>query len=372
MIIKRSIVTGIIILLYFLPGYPQIRLFNRQDLLDQIRAGIDHIYNYEFEAASSQFDEVEKVIPWHPVIPFLRGFQIYWEANPITPYDERSDLFVSYMEESISIAQSITEENEDDIEAVFFDLASNAILLLYYADNGETGKVLSRAGYTYRLIKKGFILQEEFPEFCFFTGVYNYYRVVYPEIHPIYKPISLLFPPGDKEYGWDLLTWIKQNSVFLRAEAMYFMSHIAMSMEDDPGLSQEFTSEVLTIFPQNNFFRVRHLLGLNSAGKYREMEQHVNILLKQEVNDQFALMAAFIFRGVMEEKLHRDYISAREYYREGLKICEKYGVRAGNYAATANLGISRIYKLQGNNRRSREYWKKARSLAKYDYILKDR
>ena len=349
----------------------QVRIFDRQDIMDQIRHGIDKAYNYEFKQADSIFVEVEKICPGHPVNPFLRGFLIYWEKNPITPFESRSKEFLSEMTMTMQISQEMTDKDEEDVEGIFFDLVGHALILLYYADNGESKEVLSIVRPAYKRLKQGFELDNEFAEFRFFTGVYNYYREVYPEIHPVYKPICIFFPPGDKELGWKMLLWIKDNSVFLRAEALYFLSHIAMSMQDNPELSLTFSEEVLEIFPHNNFFRVRNMLGLNSAGKYQEMKRQISILRQDGGQDQFALMGSLIFNGIVEEKLEKNDEAAIHNYMEGLKIAEQYGVRVDNYIALAHLGLSRIYEKRGEKRLARIHWKEAKSQAKYDYLLKN-
>ena len=367
---KRCISLGITILLSTQIAFTQVKIFENEDILDQIRYGIDKVYNYEFQTADTIFREVEKLCPGHPVNPFLRGFLIYWEENPITPSEERSAEFIREMVETKRIAQTMTMKDEENIEGIFFDLVGHALLLLYYADNGNSREVLSEVRPAYKRLKQGFDLDQKFPEFRFFTGVYNYYREVYPIIHPVYKPISLFFPPGDKEGGWNMLLWIKGNSVFLRAEALYFLSHIAMSMEDNPELSLTFSEEVLEIFPGNNFFRVRHLLGLNSAAQYDEMKPHVKIL-RDNADDRFALMGSLIFMGIVQEKLEKNDKAAEQNYLEGLKIAEYYGVRVDNYNAVAHFGLSRIYRRKGEKRLAREHWKEAKSQAKFDYLLKN-
>jgi tetratricopeptide (TPR) repeat protein len=370
--IRKILLAGMAILIVAHYTYSQVQIFESEKILDKIRQGIDKSYNYEFDKADSIFDEVEKMCPGHPVNPFLRGFLIYWEENPITPICDRSGEFLDQMILTTKISQKMTEKDEENIEGIFFDLVGHALLLLYYADNGNSKQVFQYVGPSYRRLKQGFLLDDEFPEFRFFTGVYNYYREVYPIIHPVYKPIAMFFPSGDKDYGWQLLLWIKDNSVFLRAEALYFLSHIAMSMQDDPELSLSFSEEVLKLFPHNNFFRVRHMLGLNSAGKYGEMKRQVNLLKKDAREDQFAVMGSLIFGGIVKEKLENNYDAALKLYREGLKVAEQYGVRVDNYVALAHLGISRIYQEQGDNKLARTHWRMAKSIAKYDYILKDR
>lgn len=369
--ILRFVLFGISLLILEQKILSQVKIFERQDILDQIRHGIDKSYNYEFKKADSIFVEVEKMCPGHPVNPFLRGFLIYWEKNPLTPFEERSMEFLTEMTMTMQISQEMTDKDEEDIEGIFFDLVGHALILLYYADNGESKEVLSIVRPAYKRLKQGFKLDNEFPEFRFFTGVYNYYREAYPEIHPVYKPISLFFPPGDKVLGWNMLLWIKDNSVFLRAEALYFLSHIAMSMMDDPELSLTYSEEVLKIFPYNNFFRVRHMLGLNSAGKYQEMKRQISILRQNAGPDQFALMGSLVFNGIVEEKLEKNDEAAIHNYLEGLKVAEQYGVRVDNYLALAHFGLSRIYEKRGEKKLARTHWKEAKSQAKYDYILKD-
>ena len=144
-----------------------------------------------------------------------------------------------------------------------------------------------------------------------------------------------------------------------------------MSMEDNPELSLTFSAEVLDVFPHNNFFRVRHLLGLNSAGKYSEMNNHIKILQQYTTRDRFASMACLIFGGIVQERMEKNDKGAEKNYLQGLKVAETYGIRVDNYSALAHFGLSRIYERQGDGKSAREHWKKAKSQAKYDYILKN-
>ena len=62
-----------------------------------------------------------------------------------------------------------------------------------------------------------------YPDFYFFTGLYNYYREAYPEAHPIYKVLAFLFPRGDREKGSAELQNAGANSIMLKAEAYSFL-----------------------------------------------------------------------------------------------------------------------------------------------------
>jgi len=52
-------------------------------------------------------------------------------------------------------------------------------------------KAVSYARKAYAFMKIGIKNTERQPEFLYSSGIYNYYRVAYPELHPIIKPLMV-------------------------------------------------------------------------------------------------------------------------------------------------------------------------------------
>ena len=105
----------------------------------------------------------------------------------------------------------------------------------------------------YSFMKKGFDLTEEYREFNFPVGMYNYYREKYPELHPVYKPFMFFFRNGDVSKGLRQLERSVKENVFTKPEAGMFLVHIYLYYENNPAAAlkiiqqvKRFSSEVIT------------------------------------------------------------------------------------------------------------------------------
>ena len=170
---------------------------NRPDLMAMADSCLKHTYNFSFSKARLFQEILSTKTPEHPAPPFLEALIIYWEHFPLTPSEKSSDRFIELMDKSVKLADDLLESEQTHTEGVFFDLFGRAFKAMFWADNGKAGKVVPDLGTLYKRTKEGFELMEEFNEFYFSTGLYNYYIETYPEAHPVYKPLVSFMQEGD-------------------------------------------------------------------------------------------------------------------------------------------------------------------------------
>jgi tetratricopeptide (TPR) repeat protein len=355
--------------LFALTGWPQDRLLESPHAMKLAEETLNDLYNYRFVKGRQGILRIEPVLPDHPVVPFLRALILYWENMPLTSSSTDSDRFLAYIDEAILHARSIREVDPDDPEGVFFELLGYAMIMMHYADNGHTSKVIPYLSPAYRLLKKGFVLGREFNEFYFTTGIYNYYIEAYPEAYPVYKPLAALFPRGSKELGLRMLEKVSRESLFLRNEALVFLNHLYLSYENDPARALIYLETLINRYPDNNFFLIRYIKTLIAGGRYEDSMEYIDLLVERGESDDFAHMAGWIYQGIIDEKVHGKKDEARIKYLQGIKFGRKFGEWVNNYMAIGYAGLSRIYAMEGNRKKSREYLKLARSTAKYDFVF---
>ncbi|KPL16401.1 MAG: hypothetical protein AMS23_01000 [Bacteroides sp. SM1_62] len=173
-----------------------VDLIHDTSTLDQVRIEINQVYNYQFDSANNTLVYLQNTYPNHPVTPFFEGLIYYWKYYPLISGKPGAGEFEQVMEETWQRSR-ILKEYGNQTEGVFFELMSRAFIVMYHADNGRSSKAISHLGKIYRDILASFDLQENFIEFFFITGLYNYYREAYPEAHPVYKPAAVFFRRGD-------------------------------------------------------------------------------------------------------------------------------------------------------------------------------
>ncbi|KPL23775.1 MAG: hypothetical protein AMS23_06210 [Bacteroides sp. SM1_62] len=357
----------LIILLFWISPHPVlgVDLINDTSTLDQVRIGVNQVYNCEFDSAENTLVYLRKTYPSHPVTPFFEGLIYYWKYYPLIPGNPGASEFEEVMEETWQRSRLLKEDG-NETEGVFFELMSRAFIVMYYADNGHSTKAITHLGKIYRDIIASFDLQEHFIEFFFITGLYNYYREAYPEAHPVYKPAALFFRKGDKTKGIEMLRFAAEETNFMRVEAALFLSLIYINFENKIDSAVWYASQLHQHYPDNGYFLSKYAEMLLVDQQY---EAALDPILHLMSMDSYNKMKGTIFMGIYEEKKLKNAEKSRIYYEEGLRLAEVFDERANYVKAYAFIGLSRYFLVKGDDKQARAYKKKAKNAAGYAYIF---
>ena len=355
----------IVILSISFQAFSQIKIIEDTVVLRLLTKGVKLTYNYEFSPAEDLYDSIAERLPGHPVLPFYQGLIHYWKNFPLIPGGPGSDDFIRSMEKVIELSNIMHEKDSENIEAIFYNLASRSFLILYYADNGLPAKVILHLGDIYRSVMKGFKIQDLFLDFYFYTGLYNYYIEAYPEEHPIYYAFTILCKRGNKELGLEMLDYAFRNAYFMQLEAGNFLSILYLAFENNPSKAIYYMKEVHKRYPNNHFFLSRYaeLLLIN-----KDYELAKSIIDTLFFLDDFNVMKAYVFRGVYEEFYNKDPEKARDNYLKGVELSVPFGTRADYYVAYAYIGLSRYYRDKSESHNARKYYKMAKESNSYSYV----
>lgn len=334
-----------------------------------IKDGLEKTYNFEFDAAENFYSQVKTIYPNHPAYDFLIAANLYWEMLYYDNYKEKSDEYFSHLNKALTLAEKFLEKNSKDVEGLFFTMAVESSLALYYAERKENLKTISHAKKAYSAMKEGFTLKEKYVDFYFSTGIYNYYVVQYPETHPVYKPFMFFFAKGNKEKGIKELIFSSEHGVFSSTEALHYLTNIFLKYENQPEKAVKYSQSLVSRYPNNYYFISRHLEGLLATGKFKEAEPLAYKLYK--TGKKAFIMRSFIFYGILYEKHYKKYDEALEYYNAALRHAGQLSQPTGDWQAYANAGIARIYHLKGNTSKAIEYYKKVQDQADYTSLRKE-
>jgi len=339
-------------------------LINDTTSLDKVRIGLNHVYNCDFDEAENTLDYLRKSYPSHPVTSFFEGLIYYWKFYPLMPGYPGAQEFEEVMEETWQRSR-LLKENGQKTEGVFFELMARSFIVMYYADNGHSSRAISHLGKIYRDIMASFDLQEEFNEFYFITGLYNYYREAYPEAHPVYKPAAMFFRKGDKVRGLDMLRFAADETNFMKVEAALFLSLIYINFENKVDSAVLYASRLHKDYPDNGYFLSKYTEMLLADQQYEEVLEFILQLMSK---DGYNKMKGTILMGIYEEKKLHNAEKSRMYYEEGLRLAEAFDERANYIKAYAYIGLSRYFLEKGDEKQARAYKKKAKNASSFTYF----
>lgn len=360
------LLTCVLAVTCILGTYAQVSYFNRPDLLDRVDSCLRHTYNFSFHRARQFHQDLERDTPGHPAPLFLEAMIVYWENFPLTPEKIAAKKFEDLMTKSVRIAEKYTEKERTHLEGVFFDLFGRAFKAMYYADNGKSAKVVPDLRTMYHNTKEGFDLKDQFSEFYFSTGLYNYYIEAYPEAHPIYKPLLSFMQDGDKVLGLKQLNFAINNTVFLKVEAMLFMSIIQLNYKNDLNTAAIYAERLHRNYPDNIYYHGRLITILLHQHRYQRVREEMKELKAQ---NQYSDMIRVMSAAFLAEKVSGKRNQAGKGYRETIELANSLGPFANTNKAIAFMGLSRLHAQKGIKGEARRYARKASNLTTYRFIL---
>lgn len=333
-------------------GYSHLsgaQLFDNARNLAVVKKTVDYIYNLQEDSALYYIDSVEVLLSEHPVVPMMKGMKILWENVPLVTVDSIFRKFRGEMNQVIRLAGKMDGERQEHPEAIFFEMAARGLLAEYYADDDQYMKAVSEASKTYQLLKMGFDLQEEIPEFLFTSGLYNYFREKYPERYPIYKSFVWLFKSGDIEKGLEQLEKACEVTVISKVEATVYLSYIYLRYEYEPEKAQKYLVQLYQEYPENLYINAK-LLESYADGKNFELADREMIDRLLASDRPYYQLAGKTFEGYYHEKILSDPIKAIKIYREAISAGSSILGHGEYYRSLTFLGMGRIYYQKGDMR----------------------
>jgi hypothetical protein len=344
-------------------------MLDDKDIQEVIKNGLNKTYNFEFKAAEKLYNQVAKKYPEHPAYSFLIASNLFWEMLYEDSYKENSQEYFKYLETSLTLANKYLEKNPKDIEGVFFTMAVESCMAIYFAERGDKGKAMGHAKKAYGSMKEGFILKNKYVDFYFSSGLYDYFVVEYPESHPAYKPFMIFFSKGDKTRGILELENCVKNGVFSKTESLHYLCNIFLKYENEPSRSITYTQQLINQYPDNYYFVSRHVENLIALERYKEAEIYSYKLF--QTGKKSFILRSYVFYGLLNEKYFNKPEEAMNYYKAAIKLSNELSQPTQDYVSFALVGIGRLQHVEGKKEEAAEHYKKAKEIADYKSVKKE-
>ena len=315
-------------------------LFGDDQLLEMVDRGGDLVYNGRHDSALLVIDSIELKLPGHPIVPMMRAMNIAWKDQPMRTTRPLFTEHLAELEKTLVAADQILEKNDDDLEAQFFKMTVHGLLAEYYATEGSYLKAMGQAQKTYALIKSTMEETDKSPEFYFLSGLYNYFREMYPERHPIYKPLMWFFRSGDVERGLVQLDSAVYHSKIVKIEAGLYLSYIYLRYENLPETAEVYLKYLHEQYPTNSYFQAKLIECLILQEKYEHALPLIQKMIDQHI--PYYQLCGHTFQAIYFEKVLKSNSQAEKFYEMAILIGENITDRGEYYRSLAYLGMGRI------------------------------
>jgi hypothetical protein len=352
--------------LIFLPFLSIAQFLEDEKARESTLKGLDLIYNFEFEKSDQFLGPIKTQYANHPVVHLLNALKL---QNQYIPIDGNPAAYKSYINELKKCeerAKVIYKNPKFKTEATYFLLASEGLLALsnvYRKEYLEMGIIANRA---YGIFLESQKIKSQSSEFLFSSGLYNYYRVEYPESHPATKSIFYFFEKGNKKLGIQELELSAKNSIFSRIEAQTFLIHILIKYESNFKKAHQYANNLYSKYPNNSLFLVSQIESLLYIKEY-EKAASLNILLSKKT-DAVSKISNLTFEGYLDEHFKNDLASAKSNYAKAIKI-PRDDRHTKDYHAMAYLGLGNILKKENSDAKAKAMYKESIKIAEYKWII---
>jgi hypothetical protein len=367
----KKLATGISVFLIFCTCNGLYAQFMQDTVAMRLaRSNISNIYNQNYVAAQRDLAEITRRYPTHPIIWLLKGLTTYWENYPLLHTSPLHVGFEADMHECITLS----EKNDNpayEAEYLLANLCARGMLLMYYDDNDLIMEVTPLTISTYKYIRRSFSFSAGCIDLNYFTGTYNYYREAYPKAYPVYRSLAFLFPHGSVEQGLKQLQNTSGNAIVMKAEAMFLLTSIYLSFENNIRESTFYAHMLNNEYPSNPLYRSTLIRNLLLAKDYDSAEKLLDIAAAENENAFFSAQNS-ILRGILQEKKYRNNKLAEQYYNNGISTIAVFGKYGNEYASYAYFGLSRISDDNGENHTRKIYRKEALKLSDFKKINFDK
>lgn len=340
---------------------------------------LNDLYNFKFEKAELQFRYLRNKYRWHPLPYFLMGLIEWWKIMPNTKDKSHDEIFISYMDSTISVAENLYEKYDMyKVEASFFLSAAYGFKGRLYSDEERKnwGKAASAGKSALNYLEESKSKQHLSPELLFGDALFNYFSVWVPENYPALKPILWFFPKGDKALGLKQLKEVSYNAFYTRTEAMMWLMRILNSYENNQAQALQLSEYLNQIYPDNPFFHRYYARILYSMGKYAQAEPVCKSILARIDSVQLGYeatsgrYAAFFLGQIYEAR--RNLEEAKKHYTLCIRFTKEIEATGSGYYLYSLIALGEIAEKQGNKAEARKYFKEVKSKAKRkDEAFKD-
>lgn len=336
-----------------------------------ITAGINQIYGIKFEQAEKTFAEVRTEFPNYPSGKFFPAMITWWQILLDINNEDLDNKFYDQLEETIDFCDDLLDENEENVDALFFKGGALGFRGRLLAIREDFFNAALDGKEALPLVYKVYDLDSTNIDAELGFGIYNYYASVIPEKYPFVKPFMAFFPEGDKELGLSQLKNTADNGQYAKIEAQYFMTTLYFLYEEDYETALKYAGMLVKQFPDNPIFerylgRIQIKIGgyLSAVSFWKSMYKKCK-LHKPGYNSQRLRESSYYI--AMDYYLRAKYDSSMVYFEEsyGLsKILDDDNQTGWLVNSTLFLGM--LYDALGYRDGAIEKYKEVLNLDEYN------
>lgn len=322
------------------------------------------IYNQSFDQADTLFQELNQQAPSDPALLLLQTYQWKWQYLPIQ--HQTDSLQDRYIEKLKQIMEQTAKSKGDRI--AFLHMVSQLFLAEFYYNSKSYLKAFQYGSAAYGEMKTFIKDDPKTGAELFMTGMYDYYRQYYEESNGLYATMLFFFPSGDKAKGLDFLKACLGQSTYFQTEALSYLTHIYLHIENKPQLALNYAQDLISQYPQNTAFQEMYAEVCLSLHKPQQAQSAISVLLSsnRESDREKGKILALI---AQEQNPNQPRVRILAEYNTLYTNLSQQKQPAQTQISLVAAGMARCYQALENPEKAANFKEITLEHRKYDYPL---
>lgn len=232
-----------------------VYLLEDEAFIEAAREAIELMYNQQAEASRNRLAPWLEQQPEHPLVHFWDGLELWWFILADLENEAFDQAFTEHLELANRSADRMLRKDREHYDALVMKSLSNAFLARMYANRESWYKAFRHGRIAFNVLQN---TTREYPavssDAAFGFGLYSYFTAYLQDEYRVVRAISWMLPAGDRELGLERLKEASQEGIFVQPEATYFLGHIFLHYEEQPGRAETYLLRLRENYPGNSFF----------------------------------------------------------------------------------------------------------------------
>lgn len=334
----------------------------------EILGVLNAIYNNDFTKADADISRIKSKYPQLPVHNILKAVRLNWTMLPLKTDDSLSPIIFKELDEVVKKCNLYLKTDADE-DILFCKFTAHSLYAMLLANRKEYLNCSEHARQAYGILKSGFKMAENNPDFLLTSGLYNFYIEQYPKAYPLFKPFTLFFASGNTQEGIKQLEQASEKGLFAKTEAKLYLSYMHLKYLNNPKDAYKWSEKLVMQYPNNKFFLSSYVESAMLLNKYDIAIIHIQELINSK--DKNYQNLGNLYNAIYLEKGKFSYSIAKKNYLSLIATYQKNKNTPAHHKSLAYLGLARICKIENNEKLAKEYINKADKYADYLYVKEE-
>jgi len=179
---------------------------------------------------------------------------LWWEITLDKKNESYDEIFEKKMEDVVDFCEELLDENEKNVDAIFFKGGALGFKGRLYALRKQWFDAALDGKEALPLVNEAYQIDPTNEDVKLGFGIYNYFAEAIPDKYPFVKPAMIFFPGGDKAKGIEQLKTAAEKAKYAGIESRFFLMTLYYQFEQDYNKAFTYAESLNKSFPDNPIF----------------------------------------------------------------------------------------------------------------------